>query len=347
MTEEHGKFAGPGVRRVDTRYFLIVLVPIAVFVMEAVISDHLMAEDVQVPTGILSADNHWLEAAGRYRFLASTWFFAALTVLAVWILVRRLLQPTTRQTRVVALMTWLVVVALALSPTIMNAFGDGGSPAYRVLGKTFFEAALAQGTVPGCAAPGDHWLLGRCGDMPAISLFERIMDVINLLAGLAVGALIVGMILCLDTRRCEDAEEEAALLAENLRLMRQQLYLASLVLTFGMFFVTSWMNWPVPVILDAQKAAYGSLVLSAALFSGTFFTLLLLSFYLPVAFILSERARRLSRQVAGRRADALVVQDWMATHGLKDGLGDYLRAGFALTAPILSAFAGGVAPFPI
>ncbi len=346
MNTKPSTSSGTSLRHVDTRYFFIVLVPIAVFVTEAIITDHMMAQSVNVPIEILDSQTQWLEAAGRYRFLAATWFFAALTVLAAWFLLRRLWQPTTRSTRVAAVVTLSVVIALALSPTITKALSDGGSPTYRILGAAFFEAALSQGALPGCEAPDDGWLLGRCGAMPAISLYERIMDGMNLLAGLGVGALIVGMILCLDTRTGADTDEEAKRLADNLRMMRQQLYLASLVLSFGMFFVTSWMNWPVPMVIESQRGAYGALVLSAALFSGTYFTLLLLSFFLPVAFILNDRTQRLKTKVSDIATDAFDVQDWLATHGLKDGLGDYLRAGFALTAPILSAFAGGVAPFP-
>lgn len=349
MSSKQDNSSGSGVLHVDARYFLIVLVPMAIFVMEAMISDHMMAAEVQVPVDILKDEDHWLEAAGRYRFLAATWFFASLALLAVCLLAGKLLRPAARETRMAAIATWLVVVALALLPTIMNAFGADGPQVYSRIGSAVFEAALSRGTLPGCAGPDDYWLLGQCGEAPVISMFNRVLDVVNLLAGLGVGALIVGMILCLDTRHCEDIEDEAALLAENLRQMRQQLYLSSVILTFGMFFATSWMNWPMPLIQDAEKGAYEALVLSAALFIGTYFTLLILSFYLPVAIVLGGRVRDLADRAGqgGPTAETRGAEDWMTAHGLKAGVGDYLRAGFALVAPILSAFAGGTSPLPL
>lgn len=337
------------VRRVELQYFGIVLVPIAIFVINVGVTRHLIAADLEVPTDILREGAHWLEAAGRYRFLAATWFFAALTVLAVALLVRNLARPMARETRLAAIATWLLVLLLALVPSIEDAMNPGGPRVYHRLGSAVFEAALSRGTLPGCAGPEDLWLLGRCGDVPVITMFNRVVDIINALAGLGVGALIVGMILCLDHRACTDIEEEAAQLADNLRRMRQQLYLSSLILTFGMFFAASWMYWPLQLVQESERASYGAVVSSTALFTGTYFSLLIMSFYLPVAIILEGRARRLADR-AGQDApgdEAPDAEGWKAAHGLKEGAADYLRAGFALTAPILTAFAGGISPLAL
>ncbi|MEP1929919.1 MAG: hypothetical protein ABJJ37_01405, partial [Roseibium sp.] len=234
----------------------------------------------------------------------------------------------------------------AVSPTIVHMMDPEGSRIYYRLGADFYEAALLQGRLPGCSTPGDQWLLGECGDNPVITLFNKVLDIVNVLAGLSVGALIVSMILCLETRDGITIEEDAALQAQNLRQMRQQLYLSSLILTFGMLFATSWMYWPLPMVQTSEQAAYGSVVLSAALFTGTYFCLLILSFYLPVALILDGRVRRLT-QIADQGTETgepLDAEDWRASHGLKEGAVDYIRAGFALTAPILAAFAGGISP---
>jgi hypothetical protein len=337
------------IRRVKVRYFAIALVPVVIFWINAVISGHLVAADLNVPPDILQDGRHWLEAAGRYRFLAATWFFASLTVLAVALLVRNLAAPTARETRGAAIATMIGVLLLAITPTIQQSITPDGPRVYYRLGAAVFEAALSRGTLPGCIGPDDQWVLGRCGEIPVISLFNRIVDIVNVLAGLGVGALIVGMILCLETNDSNDVEEEAALLAQNLQRMRQQLYLSSLILTFGMFFATSWMYWPLPLVLDAERAAYGSVVLASALFTGTYFSLLILSFYLPVALILDSRVRKLA-DMAGQSAqtgEQLDVDDWRASRGLKEGATDYLRAGFALTAPILAAFAGGISPIAL
>lgn len=338
-----------GIRHVKLRYFAIVLVPILIFWINAVITGDLIAGDLNISPDILHDGRPWLETAGRYRFLSATWFFGALTVLAVALLARNLARPMATATRVAAIATALVVLLLAVSPTIQHLVTPDGPRIYHRLGAAFYEAALSQGRLPGCSGPDDLWLLGRCGEIPVISLFNRILDIANILAGLGVGALIAGMILCLETRDSTDLEEEAAQLAQNLRQMRQQLYLSSLILTFGMLFATSWMYWPMPLVQPAEQAAFGSVVLAAALFTGTYFCLLILSFYLPVALILDGRVRNLAERAdqGTQVGESLDADDWRASHGLKDGTLDYIRAGFALTAPILAAFAGGISPIAL
>ena len=337
------------VRRVKLRYFLIVLVPIVIFWTNSIITGHLVAADLEVTESMLRDDRPWLESVGRYRFLAATWFFLSLAVLAVALLVRDLMAPLTRDTRIAAIATMGVVVFLAITPSLQHLMDPDARRVYDRIGSAVFETALSRGSLPGCSGPEDRWLLGLCGEIPVLSLFNRTLDIVNVFAGLGVGALIVSMILCLQTHATRDVEEEAALLAQNLRKMRQQLYLSGVVITFGMFFATSWMYWPVPLVVESEQAAYGSVVLSLALFTGIYFSLLLLSFYLPVALILDARVRRLAG-LAGAEAKGgkpLDIDDWRRSRGLKEGAADYMRAGFALTAPILAAFAGGISPIAL
>lgn len=336
-------------RRVELRYFAIVLLPVFVFGLHEIIRHHLIATDLEVPVEILSDDNTWLEAVGRFRFLAASWFFAALAILAVAMLVRNLWRPISRESRIVASITTLAIFILAVAPTVQQHAASTSPRIYHQVGKAVFETALSRGTLPGCLQADDYWLLGRCGDIPVFSMFRKVLDIINALAGLAVGALIVGMILCLASVSSNEIEETAEELRTNMRRMRQQLYLSSLILTFGMFFASSWMYWPLPLIEETGKAAYTSLVTASALFTGTYFCLLMLSFYLPVALILDSRIKDLARKArqSETTTDSFNVEDWKASHGLKEGVGEMLRAGFALTAPILASFAGGITPIAL
>lgn len=337
------------IRKVELRYFTIALVPISIFWTHDVISDHIFATDLAVPSDILQEGRHWLEAAGRFRFIAATWFFGALALLAVALMIRDVAGPISRTTRIAAIATLLGILFLAMTPTIEQTASPEATHVYHRLGAELFESALSRGSLPGCSGPQDMWLLGRCGEIPVISLLNRVLDIINGLAGLGVGALIVGMILCLERGAVSTREEEAAQLAQNLARMRRQLYLASLILTFGMFFATSWMYWPLPLVVDAERDAYGAVILASALFTGTYFCLLILSFYLPVALILDGRIRRLAHRAAqvsdeGGHTD---VDTWMEARGLKFSTSDHLRSGFAVTAPILAAFAGGISPIAL
>ena len=336
-------------RMVPVRYFAIVLVPVVIFLLHKTITDHMIPDGLDIPASLLRDGHDWLEAAGRYRFLAATWFFGALAVLAAALMARTLLRPTALRTRVAALATFGLVLALAAAPTFRADDPTDTSHVYDRVGGPLYEAALARGTLPGCDTPDDRWLLGRCGDNPVASLFDGVLGIVNILAGLAVGGLIVGMILCLDERKTADLTEQATLLAENMRQMRQQLYLSGLVLTFGMLFATSWMYWPLQLVANEYRADYASLLLSAALYTGTYFSLLILSFYLPVALLLDGRVRALARSAHGMAPEdgALDIAAWKKTHGLSEGAADYLRAGLALTGPILAAFAGGISPISL
>lgn len=349
MTAHQDKRPEAPVRQVDPRFFAIVFVPVAIHLTDVWMRHHLMPGDLKVPADILEEGRDWLEAAGRYRFLAATWFYGALSVLAAALLVRTLMRPTASTTRIAAIITFLSVLLLISWPTF-NGFGDtDGKQVYAPLGSAVFEAVFERGTLPHCTGPEDTWRLGVCGAVPVLSMFVSVLDVVNIFAGLATGSMIVSMILSLDNRPCKDLEERAVLLAENLRHMRQQLYVSGVILTFAMLFVASWIYWPLPLVEDDERDAYGAVLLSAALHRGTFFSLLMLSFYLPVAIILDGWVKALAEQARRGEAagDPTDVDKWLDRHGLTAGAGDYMRAGFAVTAPIIAAFAGGISPLAL
>lgn len=332
-------------RRVKLRYFLIVLFPVCVFVIYKIIQHHMITADMDVPVAILSDGPDWLESVGRFRFLSASWFFMALALLPAAVLARNLARPMERETRIASIATVIMIFLLAVLPTIQQFITDKPPRVYHQVGKDVFELALSRGTLPGCLTPDDNWLLGSCGENPVFSLFRRILDLINALAGLAIGSLIVGMILCLGTGEEGDIEKTSDELARNLRQTRYQLYMSSLILTFGMFFAASWMYWPMPLVAEADKAAYSALVSASALFTGTYFCLLMLSYFLPVAVILESRVRTLAEMASRVEGeDAFDVDEWRSSHGLSEGAGSILRAGFALAAPILAAFSGGISP---
>ncbi|WP_281995326.1 hypothetical protein [Ruegeria faecimaris] len=332
--------------RVKPRYFAIALLPVCVFAIHKLIQNQMIANELDVPVNFVLSGSSWQEAVGRFRFLAASWFFLSLALLPVAVLFRTLSRPIEKNTRIAAIAIVVAIVFLALVPTIQKHMTDQSPQIYHQIGKAVFETALSQGTLPACSGSEDSWMFGKCGQAPVLSLFNRILDLVNAMAGLAIGSLIVGMILCLGRHESQDIEATAAELAQNLRQMRQQLYLSSLVLTFGMFFAASWMYWPLPMIAESERAAYSALLNASALFTGTYFCLLMLSYFLPVAVLLDGRISNLALAARnqGGTDQTFDIDDWRSSHKLTEGTGDIIRAGFALTAPILAAFAGGISP---
>lgn len=331
-------------RYVPVRYFFIALVPIFIFIQASVITDYFLTTDLQVSPSILQTDWAWLEASGRFRFLGAAWFFGALAMFVFVLVVCDLVQPTHIKTRAAASFVLVLIFALAMLPVRAYFLDPDKSRVFQMLGGDLFEKALGRGTLPGCVTPDDRWLLGLCGENPVISLFNRIMDMTNVVAGLGVGALIVGMILCLEKQPKDDIEAQAAQLERGLNRMRRQLYLSGVVLTFGIFFATSWMRWPLPMVAKAGHDAYADLVAASSLFTGIYFSLLILSFYLPVALILEGRKQRLVLAAAHgtELSDPKKRMEWQKIHGLLSDPSEVFKSGFALAGPILAALAGNL-----
>ena len=334
-------------RYVPVRYFFIALVPIAIFAQEAVITENFLDADLAISDSILKDQWTWIETAGRLRFLGATWFFAALSLLVFAMVVRDLTAPTRKETRIAAMVVLVVIFALAMTPTVGFLNDPDVLRNYHRLGGDVFETALGRGNIPGCLSPDDRWLMGVCGERPVISLLNRMMDVTNFFAGLGVGGLIVGMILCLAERPEDSLEAQAAQLQSNVLRMRRQLYMSGLVLTIGIFFATSWMRWPLPMVDADHIEAYSTLIGSALLFVGIYFSLLILSFYLPVALILDGRKKQLADMAAGHDdlSDYKDRDGWLKMRGLQSDPTEFLKSGFALVAPILAAYAGNFPTF--
>ncbi|MFK7870001.1 MAG: hypothetical protein AB8B58_12270, partial [Roseobacter sp.] len=185
-----------GDRHVPWRYFGIVGMPILIFLSHSVISDNFMVPDLDVGPEILVPGQGWLEAAGRFRFLAAAWFYCCLAVLAVVLLLRNLTRPMTATTRLAALATLALVVLLSVGPSLTEEISADDGQVYDRLGAAVFNEVLSRGHLPGCEGPEDPWLFGSCGDRPVVLMFAHVLAIVNALAGVSAGALIVGMILC-------------------------------------------------------------------------------------------------------------------------------------------------------
>ena len=95
---------------------------------------------------------------------------------------------------------------------------------------------------------------------------------------------------------------------------------------------------------EDHSDAFASLVSSASLFTGLYFSLLILSFYLPVALVLDGRRRALIYFAANtpELQDPKKRAEWLKVRGLQSDPTEVYKSGFALAAPILAAFAGSI-----
>ncbi|MEO1640923.1 MAG: hypothetical protein AAFU41_16935 [Pseudomonadota bacterium] len=330
-------------RQIAPKYFLITFPPILIFVIEGVITDTFVDASLQVPLAVLGDVPPWLETAGRFKFLAASWLFVAIAVLAFAMVVRDLLVLTDRATQYAGAAALALIFAIAMIPTVQYAGDPDALRNYHRLGGDVFEAVLGLGRLPGCKAPTDQWLLGVCGDMPVRSMFNRMFDIINIAAGLGVGALVVGMILCLAAQPDDGVSARATQLRRNTHRMQRQLYISGVVLTFGILFAISWMRWPLSLASGEGAEQYGTVVSAALLYTGVYFSLLILSFYMPVALILDGRKRVLADQAfaAAEKPAEATRAEWLKKQGLQRDPTELFKSGFALAAPFLTAFAGG------
>ncbi len=93
-----------------------------------------------------------------------------------------------------------------------------------------------------------------------------------------------------------DSGSSPAPIADRMALMRNMLYLGSLLLSVGIIFIGAWLNWPATLLpADAPlRADLSSLAGSVTMYWGAMLSALLLSVYVPSALCLRARARKLA-----------------------------------------------------
>lgn len=335
----HVRFVTPG-------HFAIPLLPVAVFLLNQMFLQSIGVPDLPVDGAIVRENVPHLEAPGRAKFLAGLWLFGLIVLVSLAALADALRRPMTTRSRVLALASLAAVVAPVAGWVAIHQSDPEAYRGYFQLGRDVYETALGQGVVTGCNLPTDRFLLGACGEAPALVILRQLLDVINLLSALGVGAVAVSMVLCL--RRYPDGapvEMQIELLRQNRAQMRKYLYLAGLMLSTGMFLALGWMHWPLPMIREDARADYELVLRGVEIWMGTFFSMLTLSFYLPVAGAMELRARRLAEEALGPEAPEGAELGWRKERALLPDQTQMIKEGLAVAAPVLTAFAGGFSPF--
>lgn len=239
------------------------------------------------------------ELTARYRFLAVFFFFLAITVAIIGIFAAELFS---RHSRVSILRTAIGLGLLVLFAQLYTNWDPewmGSFKAYELLGAELFRAGLRAAEMPLCTA-------GRCGEDGAYHAYRLLMTIANNLSAFAVSAVILGMMLALARpgpivlTTKDGILAEAATLVEAQKAVRRYLYLAGVLLSVSMMFGLGWMMWPAGLLADnAEAQDYAQLVQSVSLYRGVSYSVLIMSFYMPVSLIQMVRIERLHDAALG------------------------------------------------
>lgn len=322
-------------------------------------------------------DLGFTEAAGRNRFLGALLFFAVVVLVALVAFFAELSRGLTPRSRNTALGVFAAVQVPVILVVLGHHLGEAdGWRSYHQLGRDVLETVLARGgPVEMCVGTDGTGLRGFfCGSdgAHAFRLFALSLDLVSVLSGLGVAALVLGMILSL-ARPVEDASLELRAFdhGRNQRVARRFLYLAGLMMSAGLFFTMSWMHWPFPMLTEDAAEPYADVIKATLFYYGVFYTLLIVSGFGPVLFLAARRSDELALQSlvqAEEGAETVAAKpegkgktpgpsparpclptisaldDWKAAHGLRISFTEALQALFAAGSPLLTAFAGSFAP---
>jgi len=291
------------------------------------------------------ADAGVQELIGRYKFYAALFFYGAVSIaVAIYFAV----DVTSRHTR--RSLLWVgagvgFIVLLALGFSVIVPREVEGLANWELLGRNVFEATVAQGHVTRCADGGTP---PDCRPKDAFAAMIELLGVIDFLAALGASGAILGTILTLARpveRHDLSTETGRALTVRELHGAREAskryLYCSGLMLSSGMMVLLAWMHWPAPVIADAAvRKTYTDLVGAVSLVIGVSYSLLILSYYMPVTLTLARRIYRVEHDMrpagsADTAAPAAAVPA-LPQVGQLEGL----KVMIAIISPILASAVG-------
>ncbi|TVR98427.1 MAG: hypothetical protein EA406_06680 [Rhodospirillales bacterium] len=127
----------------------------------------------------------------------------------------------------------------------------------------------------------------------------------------------------------------AETLARRARQVREFVAIAAAFMVAGVVHMGAWTHWAGAALLDKElESALTPLATAVTLFWGAAFTLMIASFYLPMAAVLS----RLAADIMDRRDIAAGERPaWLAARGLSFQFGTQLPQIAAMAAPLLAS----------
>ncbi len=330
-------------------YLLLLLGPIVVFVGTEYFLQIYADVDIVVPNIELRDDAAVSELVGRYKFYAALFFYGSVGVSIAGIFLIDLVSRHTMQSIATTAIGVIVIFAIVIVFTILEPEGAGVAQTWNLLGLNVFEATLGAGHISGCAEGPP-----RTGCVPptAFDAMRELLARINLFGALGASGGILGTILTLsrpvvphDLATSHGRAEAARALKGAREACQRYLYCAGLMLTSGMTVLIAWMNWPAAALADTDaRTLFVDLVGSLSLFVGVSYSLVILSFYMPVTLILATRINRLRHLMTkdGPRIEAApeVAEEPESEPPPQIDQFEALKAVIAIVSPILASAIG-------
>lgn len=320
------------------RHMAILALPmIVVAVSEGLLSS--LADTNVLQNVALKADAELSELIARYRFLSVFFFYGATALTIIGIFGAELFSRHTKASLIRTGVGLLALVGFTQLYTNWDPDFMGSFKAYELNSATLFRSGLKDIEMPFCAA-------GHCGDAGGFRVYRILMTITNNISALAVSAVILGMILALSrpgpiTLTTQDGIlTEAAHLQEAQKATRRYLYLSGALLSISMMYGYGWMHWPAGLLENAEDSSqYEALVDSISLYRGVSYTVLILSFYMPVSLIQMVRIERLHDAARAAKLPQ-VVEDVKGFDIERVGSLDALKAILSILAPIIAGAVG-------
>lgn len=327
------------------RHLGILALPAAVLLASEYLVGNFGNSALVLPDTVTVTAAPLLELTARYRFLSAWFFYVAVAVIFIAIFFAELWSRQTPKSAGRILLGLTAVVAFTMIFNTIEPVWMGSFEAHELLGRSLFQDALSQGWLRACETTLP------CEGRGAYFGMEYLLDKANHVTSLAAAAVIAGMVLALSRPHPPELLSDTGLAAEAEILRQSQdmasryLYCSGILLSVGMVLVLSWMKWPGQLIADPTlRDRHMELVNAISLYRGVSYSVLILSYYMPVSLILMVRIDRFHKAVAA--------------HGSPD-VGDTVR-GFdinriasldafkkivAIVSPILASALGAAVTF--
>lgn len=320
------------------RFLAILVLPMLVVLVSEVLLSAFA--DTSVLEGVAIAEATELsELVGRYRFLSAFLFYMAVCVTILGIFGAELASRHSRRSILQSLAAVAGLMAFSSLFSTWDPEWMGSFDADELVGEALFRAGLGRAEMALCAA-------GWCGGAGGYYALRLLIDITNIVSALAVCAVLLGMILSLarpgpiDLTTKHGILGEAATLARAQKAVRSYLYLSGVLLSVGMMFGLGWMLWPADLLADpAQADDYRDLVQAVSLYRGVSYTVLILSFYMPVSLVQMVRIERL-HAAAERHGMEEVAERVQGFDIERIGSLDAFKAILSILSPILASALG-------